>query len=144
MKPIDLMHPIDPLQKAVLVELVQLLEKLNIDYMLIGALARDILLWHLHGIGAGLATRDADVAILVGSWEEFRSVRAAFIETGKFEEPDPKENTPQRLHFVGSASGYGMPVDLIPFGNIEDDRSKIAWPSDGDFVMNVVGHSEVR
>lgn len=36
-----------------------------------------------------------------------------------------------------------MPVDIVPFGQVEDEESNITWPPDGDWVMNVLGFQEV-
>lgn len=32
-----------------------------------------------------------------------------------------------------------MPLDLVPFGELEAPEGTIAWPPRGDFVMNVLG-----
>lgn len=33
-------------------------------------------------------------------------------------------------------------VDIVPFGQVEDEEANIAWPPDGDWVMNVLGFQE--
>ena len=35
-----------------------------------------------------------------------------------------------------------MKIDLIPFGSVQDEEAKIAWPPDKDIVMNVLGFQE--
>lgn len=35
-----------------------------------------------------------------------------------------------------------LPVDIVPFGQIEDEHSNISRPPDGDWVMNVLGFRE--
>ena len=33
-------------------------------------------------------------------------------------------------------------VDIVPFGAVEDDKGRIAWPPDREFVMNTLGFDE--
>jgi predicted nucleotidyltransferase len=35
-----------------------------------------------------------------------------------------------------------MPLDLVPFGQIEQPEGSIVWPPGGDTVMNVLGFQE--
>ncbi len=41
-------------------------------------------------------------------------------------------------------SPVGIPVDLIPFGAIEDKHSCIQWPPKGDNEMNMLGFQEAH
>ena len=102
--------------------------------LVVGALARDILLLHAHGIDTGQATEDADFAIAVADWEEFSAAREKLLAGNAF-----------------VSSGQGMQrirhrefgwIDLIPFGAIERADGTIAWPPDGAQVMNVLGFRE--
>jgi predicted nucleotidyltransferase len=36
----------------------------------------------------------------------------------------------------------GYPIDLVPFGGVEDPAATIAWPPDRSIVMNVAGYRE--
>lgn len=38
--------------------------------------------------------------------------------------------------------GNAFPLDLIPFGGIEHEAHRIAWPPDMNVVMNVAGYTE--
>ncbi|TDJ66327.1 MAG: hypothetical protein E2O35_05965 [Proteobacteria bacterium] len=143
MPTIKLQHPLDPIQISVFSDLVSEFDRIDIDYVVIGALARDIVLWHCHGIGAGRATRDTDTAILVSSWDEFKTVKTALVDSGRFTDPESPKRQPQRLIYIGSGGSYEMPVDLVPFGGIERADGKLVWPPDGDFVMPTTGHREV-
>jgi predicted nucleotidyltransferase len=53
-------------------------------WLVAGAMARDLLLSHAHGIRIARLTRDVDIAIAVESWEVFDTIRAALIRTGRF------------------------------------------------------------
>jgi len=39
-------------------------------------------------------------------------------------------------------SSKGMPVDLIPFGPLQDEDANISWPPKGDEIMSVLGFQE--
>ena len=49
--------------------------------MLVGATARDLLLFHVYGHAVIRATYDLDFAILVDSWEQFGSVKQLLVGT---------------------------------------------------------------
>jgi predicted nucleotidyltransferase len=53
-------------------------------WLVAGAMARDLLFSHAHGIRTAWLTRDVDIAIAVESWEAFHAIRAALIRTGRF------------------------------------------------------------
>jgi len=40
------------------------------------------------------------------------------------------------------SGGRAIPVDFVPFGGVAAPDETIAWPPEGDFVMNVAGFSE--
>lgn len=102
--------------------------------LLVGAMARDILLSHAHGIRLERATYDIDFAFAVTSWDDFMSMRSALVASGDFSEVDDNLH---RLYFRKSTR-----VDFLPFGGVEDKQHTVAWPPDGDVVMNVLGYSE--
>lgn len=106
----------------------------GIDFFIVGALARDLVLKHRHGITPGRSTRDVDIAIGVADWAEYRRLSARLIEAHGFQEMD-------RAHRL-SAPG-GTPLDLIPFGAIETSDRAVGWPPDEAFVMSTIGFSEV-
>ncbi|MEX2523732.1 MAG: nucleotidyl transferase AbiEii/AbiGii toxin family protein [Gammaproteobacteria bacterium] len=107
--------------------------KLNISYMVVGASARDLVLYHGYGAKIKRATADIDFGIQVQSWSDFDALKRTLIER------DFKESKEQhRLYSPG-----GMHVDLVPFGAITNGEGNIGWPPDGDIVMNVTGFQEV-
>lgn len=99
--------------------------------LLIGAAARDLLLVHAHGVPVERATEDTDVALAVPDWQTFFDVREALIADG-FTGGGP----PHRL-WLGDQR-----LDIIPFGGVEGRDRSIAWPPEGDDVMNVLGCAE--
>lgn len=48
----------------------------------------------------------------------------------------------QRLYYKPGIKSKGYPLDIIPFGNVENPPKSIAWPPDADEVMNVIGYDE--
>jgi predicted nucleotidyltransferase len=109
----------------------------NLRYFVAGALARVILLEHVHGQSPGPATRDIDFGVTVKDWATFQSLKDGLIETGAFE---TAPGAVQRLTYLRSA--HRPWIDLVPFGGIEQDGRMIAWPPDRAMVMNVAGFSE--
>jgi predicted nucleotidyltransferase len=75
---------VDPLTLSILELLDRLLREAKIRYMLIGATARDLLLYHVFGHAVTRATYDLDFAILVDSWEQFAIVKQLFLEVPGF------------------------------------------------------------
>jgi predicted nucleotidyltransferase len=99
--------------------------------LLIGAAARDLLLVHAHGVPVERATEDTDVALAVSDWQTFFDVREALIAEGFI-----GKGPPHRL-WLGDQR-----LDIIPFGGVEGRDRNIAWPPEGDEVMNVLGCAE--
>ena len=116
-----------------------LARELGLPYFLCGAMARDVLLQHVHGIETGAATADVDFGVAVENWEQFENIKARLTATGKFE---PAGKMAQRLYYKINANSKGYPLDIIPFGGVEMPPNSIAWQPDKDEVMNVIGYEE--
>lgn len=108
------------------------------DFLVAGALARDLLLTHAHGIETGRATEDVDLAFLVASWDEFMSLRKRLLGSEKF---ITETKTLHKLRHTGIGKAR---LDLIPFAGIETDDRHISWPPSGETVMNVIGFREAH
>ncbi len=104
-------------------------------YVVVGATARDLLLFHVFCIPASRATQDVDFAIAVETWDMFKGMREALLATKEFG-PSRIEH---RLFFKGTA----IPIDLIPFGGVAEDHT-IAWPPSKETVMTVAGFEDAR
>ncbi|MGM9978020.1 MAG: nucleotidyl transferase AbiEii/AbiGii toxin family protein [Clostridium sp.] len=87
--------------------------QLNIDFYLIGALARQV--WYEKGNMSFRTTKDVDYAVLVCNEDEYQRIRAYLIDTEKF--------TPYRGNAFVLIAPDGTQVDILPFGEIEDDGS---------------------
>lgn len=85
--------------------------KAQTDYYIIGALAKDV--WYSRGNKTMRQTRDVDFAVLVGSKQDYESIRNYLKENSNF--TTTKENA-----FVIMAPS-GIQVDILPFGAMEID-----------------------
>ena len=112
--------------------------EIETPWMLVGALARDLLLVRLAGVTAGRATNDVDIAVLVESWQAYSMVKLRLIDTGHF------EATGQAQRLVGPRGGdlAGRQLDIVPFGRVATADAVLRWPPDADVVMSVAGFNE--
>lgn len=129
----------DPGALEVLRQVDRVTRELALEYFVVGAMARDILLSGVFGLDAGPRTRDVDIAVALDGWPQFQTIKARLVETGAFV---PDERSAQRLYHRAASEGTGYPIDLIPFGGVEEPESQIAWPPDRNVVMNVAGYAE--
>lgn len=106
----------------------------RLEPLLVGALARDLLLHYGHGLEILRATGDVDFALAVADWSEFSAARDTLLASGLFV---AHRTTTHKLQHAK----YGW-IDLIPFGAIERPNATIAWPPAGDEVMEVIGYTE--
>jgi predicted nucleotidyltransferase len=51
----------------------------HVNFLLVGAMARDLLLYHTHGIRAERATKDADLALAVADWNDFERLHESLM-----------------------------------------------------------------
>jgi len=104
------------------------------DPLIVGALARDLLLHYGHGFKIERATADVDFALAVADWDDYSATRDALLASGLFR---PFRNAAHKLQHAK----FGW-VDLIPYGALERGDGTIAWPPAGDEVMAVIGYAE--
>lgn len=110
---------------------------LGIDYLIVGAMARDLVMHHGFGANIERGTRDVDFAIQVASWQEFSTLKEALSAQGL----SVDQKLAYRLGFVDSDS-LPWELDILPFGNVVDEHHDISWPPDGDFKMSTLGFVE--
>ncbi|APY98754.1 hypothetical protein AQ808_31155 [Burkholderia pseudomallei] len=135
--PVD--RPVEALTIALLRDVKHACAQLGAKFVLAGATARDILMWHLHDIRAPVATRDVDVAVCAVSWESHDALIELLVQTQRFRRHSKQQ---QKLLFKRSAEDYEGELDIVPFGQIEGPPGEIHWPPDGDIVMTVLGFQE--
>lgn len=133
-------HPVDALIVDILRCVAEEARAEGIDYMLVGATARDILLTHVYGLATRRATYDVDFAVAVRDWDQFNVLRSRLIARGTFTSAGKAQ---QRLYYQVNSGDMEYPLDLVPFGAIAQGSSAIAWPPDMKIVMNVAGYDDV-
>lgn len=133
-------HPVDPLIVDILRSVAEEARAEGVEYMLVGATARDILLTHVFGLATRRATYDVDFAVAVKDWHQFDALRSRLIARGTF---TPAGRAQQRLYYHVESGEPGYPLDLVPFGPIAQSSNAISWPPDMKIVMNVAGYDDV-
>jgi len=136
---VDARRPLEPAAVALLQAIGSACARLDAAFVVAGATARDILMWHVHGIRPVRATRDVDVAVCAVSWPFHEQLVDALVATGQFTRA-PKQQ--QKLLFESGTHGFRTELDLVPFGPLETPPGEIAWPPGGEFVLNVLGFQE--
>jgi predicted nucleotidyltransferase len=118
--------------KDIVAEVSKIFTRENIDFIVIGALARDIF-FEEKNIKLDIKTKDVDFAILVKNWDEFEKIKK-LLKDEKAMTQDPKKS--YRL-FLGN-----IPIDLIPFGEIAEPGATVNWPGSFRARMKVMGFKE--
>ena len=122
----------NPLLVDLLKKLTDSFKRMNREFYVIGATARDIIIQQLIGISSGRKTRDLDIAIAIPDWHVFDEIKEALIADG-FEK---SRNIHQRFY-------YGdYELDVVPYGVAKEDDN-IYWPPEEDIAMSVKGFDEV-
>lgn len=126
-------NKIDELYIRVLEKVDKAASWLDIEYIVVGAVARDIVLQYIFKSNIRRATRDFDLGIKISSWEDYNQlikelIRDKAIKTGK---------APHKLFYK-----QYVPIDIIPFGDIADNDNKISWPPEHETIMNIQGFYE--
>lgn len=113
----NLIAKINDTSVAVLSEIDTISRELKFDFFIVGAMARDILLQHAHGLPTIRATSDIDIGVFVSDWDRFRTLKKALVSTGKFKPTGQM----QRLLYESE-----RPLDIVPFGGVADDNGSIS------------------
>ena len=121
---------------AAIAEMLKITEtvfsKHNIQYYLVGAVARDI---HLSDYKSPRRTKDIDLAILIDNENQFYEVKNALLHTGHFKE---HETEPIKLFYKNA-----IELDLLPFGKIENEKRETILTKPILFTMDVPGFKEL-
>jgi predicted nucleotidyltransferase len=119
----------------VMAQLSAACSSLGADFLLVGAVARDIHFLHVHGRAPVRATADVDFAVLVPSWEVYEQLLLLLMQDARHTRDEKRHH---RLY-----SAHGVMLDVIPFGGLEGANSAISWPPHFDQVMSTVGYRDV-
>jgi predicted nucleotidyltransferase len=125
----------NPLLKDLLKELSSFFGGMNVDFYVIGATARDIILSNLHDLVPERKTDDLDIAIAISDWSQFQSIEE---NLPKIEEFAKSKEQKQRFIYKGIYI-----IDIVPFGDVAEDDGNIYWPPDETIAMSVWGFPEM-
>lgn len=128
----DLSGKIDRQKVDALLAIKKETDSLNIDFFVVGAFARDIILKHYEKKSRRV-TEDIDLGINIADWAQFDKLTNSLISTGKF-----SRTKDQQRYLYNSI----QKIDIIPFGAIAGKKDIINWP-DHEMYMTVVGFQEV-
>lgn len=123
-----------PIVAEMLAELQIVFSKFEIDFYLVGAVARDIHLSANEQLSSVRATKDIDLAVTINDEGQYNQVKAALISTDLFE---AHESEAIKLIYKKSVE-----VDLLPFGEIEQPNRNVTL-TDPTFVLNMPGFTEI-
>ncbi|MBT2564697.1 nucleotidyl transferase AbiEii/AbiGii toxin family protein [Pedobacter sp. ISL-68] len=124
-----------PLLKPILQELDGYFKDLSIQFFVIGATARDIVM-EIHNEKSGRLTHDLDIAIAINDWDQYAEIEKGIVQLEHF-----KKDTKQKQRFIYKDT---FQLDVVPFGNIMKENDKIFWPPDEQIAMSVLGFPEVK
>ena len=110
-----------------------LFARMDREFFVIGATARDIILQVLVGTLPRRKTRDLDIAIAVTDWQNYDEIKRSLIAGGFKKAGD----SAQRFFY----DVYEL--DLVPFGGVADEDDNIYWPPDETVAMSVKSFGEV-
>lgn len=130
---IDLSGEISETSVKILNAIEKVSKSLNFPFFVVGATARDFILEHQFDIQPLRATIDIDIGVFMSGWDQFNTLKNELIQSDRFV-PTKKK---QRLMYNDN-----FPVDIIPFGTIEDENGSITWPPDYDDSMSIMGFRE--
>ncbi len=125
----------NPLLKDLLKELNGFFGGIDVDFYVIGATARDIILSNLHDLVPDRKTDDLDIAIAISDWSQFQSIEENLPKKEDFEKSKGQK---QRFIYKGV-----FVIDIVPFGDVAEDDGNIYWPPDETIAMSVWGFPEM-
>lgn len=125
---------IDPLIGEMLLVIEKVLKSLEINFYVVGAIARDLQLAKGPRSASLRKTNDVDLAIMIGTEEEFYIIKAALLDTGYFK---GHSSEPIKLFYKEA-----IELDLLPFGGIQNEAYETTLHKPKLFVMDMPGFKE--
>ena len=123
----------NPLLVELLRKLTDSFNKMDREFYVIGATARDIIMQQLVDTESKRRTRDLDIAIAIPDWDTFEQVKQNLIADG-FE----KSRDMQQRFYYGEYE-----LDIVPYGVVAKEDDNIYWPPEEVVAMSVKGFDEV-
>ena len=123
----------NPLLVELLRKLTDSFSKMDKEFYVIGATARDSIMQQLLDTASRRRTRDLDIAIAIPDWDTFEQVKQSLIADG-FE----KSRDMQQRFYYGEYE-----LDIVPYGVVAKEDDNIYWPPEEVVAMSVKGFDEV-
>lgn len=126
---------LDPITAQILFEIEDVFRSFGVEYYMVGAFARDVQFQTKHPETFGRKTNDIDLAVCISSEDKYNALLEALVATGSFARD---KNEIIKLHYK-----FGNEIDLIPFGEVEDNKRVVHLTSPKAFILHMPGLSEV-
>ncbi len=123
----------NPLLVGLLKKLTESFGRMNREFYIIGATARDIILSQLIGTTSNRKTRDLDIAIAIPDWGAFEQIKLELVGDGFVKD-----------RYMCQRFYYGdYELDIVPYGIVAKEDDNIYWPPEETIAMSVKGFREV-
>lgn len=129
---LDISKKIDPLSLKALRQIKDIAGRLQVDFFLVGATVRDVILYYVYNIPIYRSTNDIDFAVRVRNWDEYHKL------TSEVEKVGFRKDERVAHRFYTNA----LIIDFIPFGEIADKHNNITWNDSDKLEMNVIGFDD--
>jgi predicted nucleotidyltransferase len=129
---LDISNKIEKYNLEILLKIKGVTEELKIEYFIVGATVRDMILNYAYGIKIYRSTNDIDFAVRLKNWEEYELLIEKVREAGFRED----NKILHRFYY------QGIIIDFIPFGDISTKDEIIVWPDDDKREMNIIGFDD--
>lgn len=123
----------NPLLVELLRKLTDSFSKMDKEFYVIGATARDIIMQQLLDTESRRRTKDLDIAIAIPDWDTFEQVKQNLIDDGF-----KKSRHKHQRFFYGEYE-----LDIVPYGVVAKEDGNIYWPPEEEIAMSVKGFDEV-
>ena len=123
----------NPLLIELLRKLTDSFGRMDREFYVIGATARDIIVQQLLDTASTRRTKDLDIAIAIPDWDAFEQIKERLIADGF-----KKSNDMYQRFYYGAYE-----VDIVPYGVVAKEDDNIYWPPEEIVAMSVKGFDEV-
>ena len=123
----------NPLLIELLRKLTDSFGRMDREFYVIGATARDIIVQQLLDTASTRRTKDLDIAIAIPDWDAFEQIKERLIADGF-----KKSNDMYQRFYYGAYE-----VDIVPYGVVAKKDDNIYWPPEEVVAMSVKGFDEV-
>ena len=123
----------NPLLIELLRKLTDSFGRMDREFYVIGATARDIIVQQLLDTASTRRTKDLDIAIAIPDWDAFEQIKERLVADGF-----KKSNDMYQRFYYGAYE-----VDIVPYGVVAKENDNIYWPPEEVVAMSVKGFDEV-